>query len=53
MSWMTTWPSKTGPNGYREHATEAAAEAHANEPVRRKEAAVAVVFEIDDMEEAS
>lgn len=48
MTWMTTWPSKAGPNGYAEHATEAAAEAHAAEIVRRKEATVAVVFEIAD-----
>lgn len=48
MTWMSTWPPKTGgPTAYREHATEAAAEAHATEVVWRGEASVATWFEME------
>lgn len=49
MSWMTSWPSNGRP-AYREHTTEAAAEAHASELVRSGNASSAVVFEMDSLE---
>lgn len=45
MTWLTTWPSNGRP-AYKEHHSEAAAEAHAQAIVRQGKAATAVVFEI-------
>jgi hypothetical protein len=47
MTWMTTWPSgRNGPPAYREHESEAAAEAHATEIVRNGTAPHATAFEL-------
>lgn len=50
MTWLTTWPHNGAP-AYKEHPSEAAAEAHANALIRSGKTKAAVVFEIDQLEE--
>lgn len=52
MTWLSTWP-RNGVPEYREHTTEAAAEAHARDVVLRGDATVAVVFKLGELGEAS
>lgn len=50
MTWLSTWPDQGRPT-YRVHATEADAERHATDVVRRGDAAVATYFEMNDRPE--
>lgn len=45
--WLTTWPAGTSrAPAYKEHHSEAAAEAHAQALIRSGKTTTAVVFEI-------
>lgn len=47
--WITSWPAKPhGRPAYREHPTEQAAAAHADEIVRSGEAYTATYYEIEE-----
>lgn len=51
MTWLSTWPTPTGPE-YAIHETEQQAEAHAVEVVRTGRARV-TCFQNDQLEECS